>query len=56
VFEPEKSFEYTSGCPLSTPSEIMVGTYENEHDQWRSLRREIPAFSLDSPYDTATIN
>src|SRR5262252_8200023 len=28
VLKPGESFEYTSGCPLPTPSGIMVGSYE----------------------------
>ncbi|MEN9708865.1 MAG: hypothetical protein RIQ68_1273 [Pseudomonadota bacterium] len=27
VIPPGESFRYTSGCPLTTPSGIMVGTY-----------------------------
>ncbi len=28
ILKPGEAYEYTSGCPLSTPSGIMVGTYE----------------------------
>ncbi len=28
VLEPEQSFEYTSGCPLTTPFGSMRGTYQ----------------------------
>lgn len=46
---PGDSYQYMSGCPLSTPSGIMVGRYtmRNEHDQLFDI--DIPAFSLDLP-------
>jgi len=56
VLKPGESFEYTSGCPLTTPSGIMVGTYEMTTTGGERFSVEIPAFSLDSPYDTATVN
>jgi ApaG protein len=56
VLKPGESFEYTSGCPLSTPSGIMAGSYEMSAGGDERFDIEIPAFSLDSPYDTATIN
>ena len=56
VLNPGDSFEYTSGTPLTTPSGIMVGTYEMENDTGERFDVEIPAFSLDSPYDSAPIN
>lgn len=56
VLNPGDSFEYTSGTPLRTPSGIMAGTYEMESDSGERFNVEIPAFSLDSPYDSASIN
>jgi len=56
VLKPGESFEYTSGCPLGTPSGIMAGRYEMSTPAGEKFDIEIPAFSLDSPYDTATIN
>ncbi|MDX2223113.1 MAG: Co2+/Mg2+ efflux protein ApaG [Rhodospirillaceae bacterium] len=56
VLKPGESFEYTSGCPLETPSGIMVGTYEMESTGGERFLVEIPAFSLDSPHDRAAIN
>ena len=56
VLKPGESFEYTSGCPLGTPSGIMVGSYEMTTVAGRRFSVEIPAFSLDSPYDAAVIN
>jgi len=53
---PGESFEYTSGCPLTTASGIMVGTYLMENTKGESFDIAIPAFSLDSPYDAPSIN
>lgn len=53
---PGESFEYTSGCPLSTPSGIMVGHYEMEGPDGGMFRVRIPAFSLDSPYERKNLN
>ena len=56
VLKPGETYEYTSGCPLGTPSGIMVGSYEMSTPTGERFDIEIPAFSLDSPYDTAAIN
>lgn len=56
VLEPGDSFEYTSGTPLSTPSGIMVGTYEMETENGDFFDVDIPAFSLDSPHDRVVVN
>jgi len=53
---PGEEFEYTSGCPLTTASGIMVGSYLMENDEGESFDIAIPAFSLDSPYDAVSIN
>ncbi len=45
-----EQFEYTSGTPLSTPSGIMVGSYQMKTSDGQSFDVEIPAFSLDSPH------
>lgn len=49
VIEPGASYEYTSGCPLSTPSGIMVGHYDMRAPDGEMTRIAIPAFSLDLP-------
>ncbi|WP_169567132.1 Co2+/Mg2+ efflux protein ApaG [Sneathiella limimaris] len=54
--EPGRSFEYTSGTPLSTPSGIMVGSYDLELETGGWIIAEIPAFSLDSPHEGAPLN
>jgi len=56
VLGPGESFEYTSGTPLSTPSGIMVGSYEMETREGKSFAVAIPAFSLDSPHQTIKLN
>lgn len=50
VLEPGDVFDYTSGTPLATPSGIMNGTYQMENERGEAFDIEIPAFSLDSPY------
>lgn len=53
---PGESFQYTSGCPLSTPSGIMVGQYGMVGEDGRSFTIAVPAFSLDSPHDSPRMN
>jgi ApaG protein len=56
VLQPGQSYEYTSGTPLSTPSGIMVGSYEMETGDGRSFAVAVPAFSLDSPHQPVRLN
>jgi ApaG protein len=56
VLQPGESFEYTSGTPLPTASGIMVGTYQVETEQGETFDVNIPAFSLDSPYQDTRLN
>lgn len=53
---PGESFQYTSGTPLTTPSGIMVGTYEMESDSGERFDVAVPAFSLDSPHQPVQLN
>ena len=46
---PGDTYEYSSGCPLDTPSGLMFGHYQMETDKGEVFQVEIPAFSLDSP-------
>lgn len=46
---PGDSYQYTSGCPLPTPSGIMVGRYTMRDEKGDHFDVEIPAFSLDLP-------
>jgi ApaG protein len=56
VLAPGETYEYTSGTPLSTPSGIMVGSYEMETRGGESFEVAIPAFSLDSPHQAIRLN
>eukprot|EP01037_Dinobryon_pediforme_P022635 gene22635-23851_t len=56
VIPPGDSFEYTSGCPLSTSSGLMVGEYEMEDAHGERFTIDIPAFSLDSPGEKRLVN
>ena len=49
ILNPGDTYEYTSGCPLKTPSGIMVGHYIMKRQDGVSLKVAIPAFSLDLP-------
>ncbi|MEM6761628.1 MAG: Co2+/Mg2+ efflux protein ApaG [Pseudomonadota bacterium] len=53
---PGETFRYTSGCPLQTTSGIMVGQYEMERASGERFVVDVPAFSLDLPDETRTVN
>ncbi len=53
---PGDSYQYTSGCPLSTPSGIMVGRYTMKNAEGDLFDVAIPAFSLDVPNGRRTVN
>lgn len=56
TIHPGKSFSYTSGCPLRTPSGIMVGSYQMADANGQLFDVAIPAFSLDSPFAVRSLN
>jgi ApaG protein len=56
LIEPGDSFTYTSGCPLKTPSGIMMGRYQMTTRVGAKFDVAIPAFSLDSPYAIRSVN
>jgi ApaG protein len=56
VLKPGETFAYTSGCPLTTPSGIMVGTYQMQNERGETFSIDIPAFSLDLPDARRTVN
>lgn len=56
TLKPGQAFEYTSGTPLGTPSGIMMGSYEMETTGGERFDIDIPAFSLDSPYQARQLN
>lgn len=51
VLDPGDMFQYTSGTPLGTASGIMVGAYHMVSGSGEHFDVEIPAFSLDTPFD-----
>ena len=53
---PGDSYQYTSGCPLTTPSGIMVGNYTMLSGEGQIFDVDIPAFSLDLPVGKRTFN
>lgn len=53
---PGDSFQYTSGCPLRTPSGFMVGTYTMRSGEGEFFDVAIPAFSLDLPGGSRSLN
>lgn len=53
---PGDSFQYTSGCPLSTSSGIMVGSYTMRDGDDNLFEVAIPAFSLDLPDKARSVN
>jgi ApaG protein len=53
---PGDSFQYTSGCPLRTSSGIMVGSYTMRNRQGELFEVDIPAFSLDLPDESRSVN
>lgn len=56
VLGPGISFRYQSGTPLTTPSGLMRGNYEMENERGERFWIDVPAFSLDSPYETRAVN
>lgn len=56
VLQPGESYRYTSGCPLTTPSGIMMGHYRMIDENNDVFNIEIPAFSLDSPFAKRVLN
>lgn len=54
--KPGDSYQYTSGCPLNTPSGIMVGAYTMRNAGGDTFDVAIPAFSLDLPDTKRSLN
>lgn len=47
---PGESFEYTSGCPLTTPFGIMAGTYHMITADGEKFDAVVAPFTLSEPY------
>jgi ApaG protein len=56
ILRPGDKHQYVSGCPLSTPSGAMVGTYRMLVDGGEPFDAAIPAFSLDVPGAPRVVN
>ncbi|MCG6857492.1 MAG: Co2+/Mg2+ efflux protein ApaG [Salaquimonas sp.] len=56
VLGPGDCFEYTSGCPLTTPSGFMRGSYTMADEDGNRFDVAIPAFSLDLPDASTVLN
>lgn len=56
VLRPGESYEYTSGCPLTTPSGFMQGHYVMVDTRGRRLEVRIPPFPLDLPDAKPSLN
>lgn len=50
VLAPGESFEYTSGCPLTTPFGMMKGTYQMVTADGDNFEVEVASFALTEPY------
>jgi ApaG protein len=57
VLRAGEGFQYTSGTVLVTPSGLMMGSYQMEDlEKQERFWIEVPAFSLDSPYQVVRPN
>lgn len=50
ILKPGESFEYTSGCPLTTPFGVMEGTYQMITQEGERFDARIAPFTLSEPY------
>ena len=56
TIKPGEKYAYASGCPLSTSSGSMVGTYQMVSDADEAFEIDIPHFSLDTPSARRSVN
>jgi ApaG protein len=50
ILAPGESFEYTSGCPLTTAFGVMEGTYQMVTGSGERFDAKIAPFTLSEPY------
>jgi ApaG protein len=50
TLKPGESFEYTSGCPLTTAFGVMEGTYQMVTENGDRFDAKIAPFTLSEPY------
>jgi len=53
VVEPGKSYDYVSGCPLSTPTGSMEGSFHMVAEDGSTFEAAIPRFPLIGPVVSA---
>jgi ApaG protein len=53
---PGDSYQYTSGCPLTTPTGFMGGYYTMRDEAGAMFEVQIPLFALDLPDIIRTVN
>lgn len=56
ILKPGDSFEYTSYCPLDTPTGSMRGSFEMRGPSGQSFEAEIPEFDLIQPGSLGLMN
>ncbi len=57
VLKPGERFAYTSACPLTTGSGMMLGSYQMVRvGDGAAFEVAVPAFALDSPHETRLAN
>jgi ApaG protein len=57
VIAPGATYRYSSACPLSTPSGMMLGAYSMQRvDTGQPFDIVVPAFALDSPHQSRLVN
>ncbi len=49
IIKPGKAYDYVSGCPLTTPSGAMHGSYQMLGEDGSRFDIAIPRFSLNTP-------
>jgi ApaG protein len=49
LIAPGASFDYVSGCPLSTPTGTMEGSYRMVDEDGEPFDVDIPKFALTGP-------
>ncbi len=56
ILKPGDRYAYASGCPLTTSSGSMVGTYQMVTNGGEAFEIAIPHFSLDTPSAGRVVN
>ena len=54
IIAPGASYDYVSGCPLTTPTGSMQGAYEMVGEDGTSFEVAVPRFALNAPITART--